>query len=166
MIDMGNKNLSLRIKKGLLDEVDSLVESMALNRSDFFGAAVDMLTENPKMAETALDVNRVDENLLGKALEDNLQFYAVRKLLGNNGLAEAKVIINKGNLRMDISKSTLVRFKPPNTIEFEPTGDFRIQVDLVPGIAIKLSAAGKEYSLSEEMLRYLGTRYELLIEIP
>lgn len=163
---MDNKNLSLRIKKGLLDEVDTLVESMALNRSDFFGAAVNMLAENPKMAEPDLELSVVDENLLEKALDDRLLFYAVRKLLGGRGLTEAKVIIKKRSLHVDISKGTLVRFKPPNTIEFEPTGDFRIQMDLVPELAVKLCAAGKETPLSEEMLKYLGTRYELLFDIP
>ena len=163
---MSYKNLSLRIRRGLLDEVDALVESMALNRSDFFGAAVNMLAENPKMAESDLELSVIDENSLKKALNDRPLFYAVRKLLGGRGLTEAKAIIKKGSLHVDVSKGTLVRFKPPNTVEFEPTGDFRIQVDLVPEMAVKLYAAGKESPLSEEMLKHLGTRYGLLFEIP
>lgn len=160
------KNLSLRIKREILDEVDTLVEGRALNRSDFFGAAVNMLADNPKLAESDLTINRVDETLLENLLKDRLLFYSVSKLLGAKGLTEARAVIKKGSLHIEISKGTLVRFKPPSTIEFEPTGDFRIQVDLVPGIDIKLCAAGRAYPLSEELLKYLGTRYELLFKIP
>ena len=163
---MTNINLSLRVKKGLLDEVDALVEGRALNRSDFFGAAVNMLADNPQMAESNIEIVKVDESLLEEALTDRLMFCAVRKLLGSKGLTEARAIINKGSLHIDISKGTLVRFKPPTTIEFELTGDFRIQIDLMPEMDIKLSAAGRVSPITEDLLRYIGSRYEIMFYIP
>jgi len=157
-----DKKVTLRIEKEFLDEVDAIVEGRAINRSDFFGAAVNMLLENPKMAETDLEIVRFDERALEEALKDRLLFFSVLRLLGGKGLTKASAIIQRGSLHIEISKGTLVRFKPPTTIEFEPTGDFRVQVDLVPGINIYLYGAGKEIPLSEESLKYLGTRYSLL----
>lgn len=159
------KAVTLRIRKEFLDEVDTIVEGRTINRSDFFGAAVNMLLENPKMAETDLEIVRVDESSLEEALKDRLLFRAVRKLLGGKGLTEAIAIIEKGSLHIEISRGTLVRFKPPTIIEFELTGDFRVQVDLAPGIDIHLFSAGRELPVSEEALRHLGTRYSLLFNL-
>lgn len=158
------KTVTLRIKKKHLDEVDTLVESLAINRSDFFGAAVNMLSEDPKLAEKKLEIFKVDETALKKILEDRLQFFAVHRLLGSKGLTEVDAIIKMGSLNISISKGTLVRFKPPNTIEFEPMGDFRVQLDLVSGVNIQLYAAGNKHPLSEDLLMHLGKRYSLLFE--
>lgn len=160
------KNVPLRINKELLDDVDTLVEGWAVNRSDFFGAAVNMLVENPQMAEKDHEIFKVDESSLKDALKDSLLFYAVRSLLGGKGLTEATTIIERGSLHIKISKGTLVRYKPPNTIEFEPVGDFRVQLDLVPEINIQLYVSGKKRPLSEEILMHLGNSYGLLFELP
>ena len=155
---------TLRIKKEFLDKIDTLVENQDINRSDFFGAAVNMLLENPKLAEKDPHIFTVDEDALRSALKDGLEFNAVRTLLGSKGLTEVRTVIEIGSLSIDISKDTVIRFKPPNTIEFEPMGDFRIQLDLVSGINIQIYAAGNKQHLSEDRIKELGKRYALYFE--
>ncbi|MDD3653772.1 MAG: hypothetical protein PHO01_06260 [Desulfotomaculaceae bacterium] len=169
---MKNKNTPLRIKRNLLDEIDAIVEGRPINRSDFFGAAVSMLAENPQMARNSFSLDRVKQErssnddslkLLNDVLQDRLMLLAVNSIF-ENGLTGVNTKIFVNGLQIEIKKGTLVRFKPPTTIEFEPTGDFRVQLDLVQGLKLKIDDAGRELPLSEKLINQLGAGYGLLFK--
>jgi len=129
-----------------------------VSRSDICGAAISMVYDHPEVLRRTTEFGEFKE--IGLALCDQLGLELLKTSL-EKGKTNADIIIEDGGVCVSVPAGSPTRFIPPMTFVISPSPDFKVHVDLRPGLVVTLYDLKERVAVSDVKSSGIGRQYRI-----